>query len=71
MYPYIEKEPNLVLIEAVKDLKEGLKVLEPIIVYEKEGIYIEKKLKFKENSARKTLILLQKPIYLIFYIHYI
>ena len=45
IYPYVDKESNLVLIEAVKDANEGVKVLEPIIVYEKEGIYTEKILK--------------------------
>ena len=45
IYPYVDKESNLVLIEAVKDANEGVKVLEPIIVYEKEGIYTKKILK--------------------------
>ena len=39
VYPKIEKEANMVLIEAVKNGKSGLKVLKPLIVYDNFGNY--------------------------------
>ena len=39
IHPYVNKESNLVLIEAVKDANEETKILQPIIIYEKENIY--------------------------------
>lgn len=45
IYPYADKEPTMVLIEAVKGGKEGLKVESPLIIYEAEGCYTEEVLK--------------------------
>lgn len=39
VYPYIEKEPNMVLIEGLKDGKSRITVEKPLIVYEKQGVY--------------------------------
>lgn len=39
VYPKINKEANMVLIEAVKNGKSGLKVLKPLIIYDEEGKY--------------------------------
>lgn len=39
VYPYIHKEPNMVLIEAVKDGNPMLKTEPPIIVYEKVNVF--------------------------------
>ena len=39
VYPYIDKEPNMVLIEAVRGGKSRMKVEKPLIVYEKPGVY--------------------------------
>ena len=39
VHPYLCKEPNMVLIEAVKDGNPMLKIDPPIIVYEKSGEY--------------------------------
>ena len=39
VYPYIDKEPNMVLIEAVKGGNPRITVERPLIVYEKPGIY--------------------------------
>lgn len=41
VYPYIEKEPNMVLIEAVKGGNPMLKVEKPLIVYEKPNVYTQ------------------------------
>ncbi len=42
IYPNIDKSSTLCLIEAVKNAKSGIKVLEPIIVFENDGYYTKK-----------------------------
>lgn len=42
IYPKIDKQSTLCLIEAVKNGKPGLKVLEPIIIFENNGNYTQK-----------------------------
>ena len=39
VYPYLESEPNMVLIEAVKGGKSQLTVEKPLIVYRQKKIY--------------------------------
>ena len=39
VYPYVDKEPNMVLIEGLRGGKSRLTVEKPLIVYEKEGVY--------------------------------
>ena len=39
VYPYVDKEPNMVLIQATKGGKSRLTVEKPLIVYEKPGVY--------------------------------
>ena len=39
VYPYIDREPNMVLIEALKGGNSRITVERPLIVYEKPGIY--------------------------------
>lgn len=39
VYPYADKEPNMVLIEALKDGKSRITVEKPLIVYESQGNY--------------------------------
>lgn len=41
VYPFVDKEPNMVLIEAVRGGKSRLKVEEPLIVYKEPGVYHE------------------------------
>ena len=41
VYPYIDKEPNMVLIEGVRGGQPRVLVEKPLIVYEKEGRYTE------------------------------
>lgn len=41
VYPYIDREPNLVLIEACKGGHSRITVEKPLIVYEKPGVYSE------------------------------
>ena len=39
VYPYVDAEPNMVLIEGAKGGKPRLTVEKPLIVYEKGGQY--------------------------------
>lgn len=39
VYPYVDREPNMVLIEAVRGGKSRMTVEKPLIVYEKPGVY--------------------------------
>lgn len=41
VYPFADKEPNIMLIEAMKGAKSRIKVEPPLIVYEKPGVYTE------------------------------
>ena len=41
VYPYIDREPTMVLIEAVKNGRPMTKVMAPLIVYNKDGSYTE------------------------------
>ena len=41
VYPYIEKESNMVMIEAVRGGKSMMKVEPPLIVYKEKGKYTE------------------------------
>lgn len=39
VYPYVDKEPNMVLIETIKGGNPGMRVDKPLIVYDKPGRY--------------------------------
>lgn len=41
VHPYVDKEPNMVLIEAIKGARSRLKVLSPLIVYSDKGEYTQ------------------------------
>ena len=41
VHPYIDKEPNMVLIEAKKDAKSRITIEKPLIVYEKANKYTQ------------------------------
>lgn len=41
VYPFVDKEPNMVLIEASKGGKSRITVEKPLIVYKEKGIYTE------------------------------
>lgn len=45
VYPQQEKEPNLILIKAVKNARPFLKIEKPLYVYDKKGNYTEEILK--------------------------
>ena len=41
VYPYVDREPNLVLLEACKNGNSRITVEKPLIVYERPGVYTE------------------------------
>ena len=41
VYPFVDKEPNMVLIEASRGGKSGMKVEKPLIVYRSQGVYTD------------------------------
>ena len=41
VHPYADKEPNMVLIEAVRGGRSMIKIEKPLIVYEKPGVYTQ------------------------------
>lgn len=41
VYPYVDKEPNMVLVEGMKGGKPRMTVEPPLIVYNKDGSYTE------------------------------
>ena len=41
VYPFVDKEPNMVLIEALSGGKSRITVEKPLIVYKKQGVYTD------------------------------
>lgn len=41
VHPYIEKEPNMVLVEGIRGAKPRMTIEPPLIVYEKDGTYTQ------------------------------
>ena len=41
VHPFIDKEPNMVMIEAIRGGKSMIKVEEPLIVYKEPGVYTD------------------------------
>lgn len=39
VYPYVDKEPNMVLLQAVRGGKSRMTVEKPLIIFEKPGVY--------------------------------
>lgn len=46
VYPYVDKEPNMVLIEGIRGAKSRMTVDAPLIVYEKDGSYTQEILEY-------------------------
>ena len=41
VYPYVDREPNMVLIEAVRGGRSRMQVEKPLIVYKEPGVYTD------------------------------
>ena len=39
VYPYVDKEPNMVLVEGMRGARPRMTVEPPLVVYEKDGSY--------------------------------
>lgn len=50
VYPSIDKEPSMVLIEAVKGARSRIKIAPPLITYGPDGAYTEEIKKIYENQ---------------------
>lgn len=50
VHPYVDKDANMVLIEAVKCGNSQLQTLPPLIIYNKDGSYTDKLLQIYENK---------------------
>ena len=45
VHPYIDKEPNMVLVEGLRGGNPRMKVEPPLVVYERDGTYTEELLR--------------------------
>ncbi|MCR5784962.1 MAG: tRNA1(Val) (adenine(37)-N6)-methyltransferase [Eubacterium sp.] len=50
VYPYVHKEPNMVLIEGIKDGRPELRVDKPLIIYEPNGEYTKQLLEIYRSG---------------------
>ena len=50
VYPFVDREPNLVLLEGVLGGKSRIQVEKPLIVYEKPGVYTQEVLDIYTSS---------------------
>jgi len=41
VYPYVDREPNMVLLEAVRGGRSRMQVEKPLIVYKEQGVYTD------------------------------
>lgn len=41
VYPFVDKEPNMVLLECLKGGKSMIKIAPPLVVYQEPGVYTE------------------------------
>lgn len=44
VYPYVDKEPNMVLLEGIRDAKPRMTVEKPFILYKEPGVYTQEAL---------------------------
>lgn len=54
VYPYVDKEPNLVLIEGMRGGNSRITVEKPLIVYEKPGVYTDEILEIYGRERQET-----------------
>ena len=56
VYPHIDKEPNMVLIEGMKGGNPRMQVEPPLIVYQKDGSYTEELLEmYRMNKSEHKM----------------
>ncbi len=52
VHPFVDKEPNMVLVEGMKDGRPRMKVEAPLIIYKKPGEYTEDVLKIYTDNVK-------------------
>ena len=67
VYPFADKEPNMVLIEGVKDGNPMLKITPPLIVYRPDGTYTDELLALY-GMTRKIIIRIKEVHYVRYFI---
>ena len=50
VYPFVDKEPNMVLIEGVRGGNSRIQVEKPLIVYDEQGNYTEEIYRIYDNN---------------------
>ena len=50
VYPYVDKEPSMVLIEGIQGAKSRIKVEPPLIIYQEDGGYCQEILDFYDET---------------------
>ena len=50
VHPFVDKEPNMVLIEGLRGGKPRMKVEPPLIVYQRDGSYTEEVLRIYNDE---------------------
>ena len=40
VHPFVDREPNMVLIEAIRDARSMIKIEKPLVVYKAPGVYM-------------------------------
>lgn len=53
VYPYVDREPNMVLLEGVRGGRPRLAVEKPLIVYERENVYTAEVRQLYETTGQK------------------
>ena len=53
VYPFMDKEPNMVLIEGLRGGNSRMTVEKPLIVYEKPGVYTKEVLDIYGQETKK------------------
>ena len=54
VYPYVDKEPNLVLIEGMRGGNSRITVEKPLIVYDRPGVYTDEILEICGRKRQET-----------------
>ena len=51
VHPYVDKEPNMVLLEGLSGGNSGMKVEKPLIIYEEPGVYTQEAMEIYYGGA--------------------
>ena len=54
VYPYVDKEPNLVLIEGMRGGNSRITVEKPLIIYDRPGVYTDEILEIYGRKRQET-----------------